>query len=598
MISMSGPFSFLLLAILAVTGLILFPFYPLDFARAYTALAEEGGLSLVGLMRSVHRGSAELFILFVTAHAIRAFILRKYGMGRWTPFAFGAALVAFALWQGVTGYILPMDIRSQALLSVFTPLIDMFFGAEGIRAFSPGNETSEGTMLILLAAHLVPPFFAVAALAGHTARLSETRVWPKNITIVALLVGLAVAYAIAPATSLTQADFSKTPGAVAFDWLQLFPAELFVSTPGPVFWSVTIALLTLLGIIPYLLTRKEKRNAVNIHEDACVGCGLCAKDCPYKAMSMAPRPHESRWPWVVTVETEKCIDCGVCVGSCGFHALDITRRSVGAIRAEAQSCAGRVVAYVCGNIAKENAGGEALAIPGVIIVSVACGGQVYPGWIDDDLRNGATGVIVAVCAPFSCSGRLGSSHTAERIGHERRPFLRKRVDRNKVGFVWIQPGDSEGLQLALAVFADELRSGGARSAVAGARLTRLNLAQAVLIAVSTALLIPAMDFLWKRTTYALEDPSTSKIVVTYDTHDQSGVKIFFDGKLALEKTYSRPGSIDPAKIAVTAQITGGAAEARIEVVEGVSAHSKSIPLPPGRIVALWKNPETGAFELR
>ena len=598
MISMSGPFSFLLLAILAVTGLILFPFYPLDIARAYDALAEEAGLSLVGLMRSMHRGSSELFIIFVAVHAVRAFILRKYGMGRWTPFAFGAALVAFALWQGVTGYIIPMDIRSQALLSVFAPLIDLFFGAEGVRAFSPGNESSEGTLLLILAAHLVPPFIAVAALAGHTARLNEARVWPKNSAIAALLAGLAVAHAVAPATSLARADFSKTPGAVAFDWLQMFPAALFAFTPTLVFWGVTTAFMALLGIVPYLLTRKEKRNSVNVHEGACVGCGLCAKDCPYKAMSMAPRPHESRWPWVVTVEAEKCIDCGVCVGSCGFHALDITRRSVGTIRAEAQSCAGRVVAYVCGNIAKEGAGGEPLAVPGVTIVSVACGGQVYPGWIDDDLRNGAAGVMVAVCASFSCSSRLGASHASARIGHERRPFLRKRVERDKVGFAWLQPGDREGLQRTLAGFAEELRAGGVKHDNDGARTTRRNLAQAALVAVFTSLLIPCMEFLWKRTAYSLEEPSLSKVVVTYDTHDQSGVKVFFDGKLALEKSYSKPASIDPAKIAVTAQIAGGAVEAQIEVAEGVSTHKKSIPLPAGRIVALWKNPETGAFELR
>lgn len=595
-ISMSGPVSFLLLTILAVTGLILFPFYPLDFKGVYDSLASHGALSLVGMMRSVHKGGAELFILFVAAHAIRAFILRKYAMGRWTPFAFGAGLVAFALWQGVTGYILPMDIRSQALLSVFTPLLRLFFGADGVRAFSPGNETSEGTLLLLLAAHLVPPFFAAAALGGHIARLNWPRVWPGNIAIVALLAGLTAGSWLAPATSLARADFSRTPGAVAFDWLLLSPAPAFASSSMLVFWSVAGALVALLGFVPYLMTRKEKRNAVNVREAACVGCGLCAKDCPYKAMSMSPRPHKSKWPWLVTVEADKCVDCGVCVGSCGFHALEITRRPVEAIRAEALS--GSVVAYVCGNIVKGGAGGGALAVPGVTIVSVACGAQVYPGWIDEDLRNGAKGVIVAVCEPFSCSGRLGSSHTAARIGHERRPFLRKRVDRGKVGFAWLQPGDHEGLALALAGFADELRAGVVKHDSQGSRMTRRSLAQAVLIAVSTALLIPAMDFLWKRTAYALEDPSVSRVTVTYDTHDQSAVKILFDGKIALEKTFPKPVSIEPVKIAVTAHITGGASEARIEVVEGGSTHQESTPLPAGRIVALWKNQETGEYDLK
>lgn len=597
MVSMSGPVSFLLLAVLAVTGLVLFPYYQADFKEAYASIAPDGGLSLASLMRGVHRGGAELFILFVTVHAIRAFILGKYERGRWAPFAFGAALVAFALWQGVTGYVLPMDTRSQSLLSALEPLSTLFFGADALRAFSPGNEASAGAMIILLATHLVPPFFAMVALAGHVARLEKPRLWPWKTAMVAMVAGLAVASALAPVTSLARADFSKMPGPVPFDWFLLFPTPALASSSVAMFWVGATAIVAMIGFVPYFLTRKEKRMAVAVMEDNCVGCGLCAKDCPYKAMSMAPRPSESKWPWVVTVETEKCIDCGICVGACGFHALDITRRPVEAIRAEARANSG-VIAYVCANIVKGGADGQALAIPGVTIVNVACGGQVYPGWIDEDLRNGATGVIVAVCAPFSCSGRLGSSHIATRIGHKRRPFLRNRVDRGKVGFAWLQPGGHAGLERALAGLAEELANGAVKHEGEGRRITRRSLAQAVLIGAFTALFIPAMDLLWKWTACSLEDPSISKIIVTYDTHDESVVKIRFDGKIALETSYPKPTSIEPAKIAVTANITGGAALAEIEVAQGAVTHRKSTPLPPGRIMALWKNPDTGMFELK
>jgi len=596
-VSMSGPVSFLLLALLAATGLILFLYYQADFKEAYASVAPDGGLSLASVMRGVHRGGAQLFILLVTVHAIRAFILGKYERGRWSPFVFGASLAAFALWQGVTGYILPMDVRSQSLLWALTPLSTLFFGAEALRAFAPGNETSPGAMIILLAAHMVPPFFAVGALAGHVARLERPRLWPGKTAIVAVVVGLAVASALAPAISLARADFSKTPGPFTFDWLLLFPMPALVSSSMAMFWGGAVALVAMVGFVPYFLTRKEKREAVAVRENDCVGCGLCAKDCPYKAMSMAPRPSESKFPWVVTVEREKCIDCGVCVGACGFHALDITRRPVEAIRAEARANSG-IVAYVCGNIVKGGADRQALAIPGVTIVSVACGGQVYPGWIDEDLRNGAAGVIVAVCDPFSCSGRLGSSHACARIGHERRPFLRKRADRGKVGFAWLKPGDHAGLTREVSSLADELRGGGVKHGGEETRMARQRLAQAVLIGVSTALLIPAMDLLWKRTAYSLEDPSISKITVTYDTHDASVVKIRFDGKTALEKSFPKPDSLEPAKIAVNAHIAGGAVTAEIEVTEGSVTHRKSTPLPPGRIMVLWKNPDTGSFDLK
>jgi NAD-dependent dihydropyrimidine dehydrogenase PreA subunit/coenzyme F420-reducing hydrogenase delta subunit len=594
-VSMSGPVSFLLLAILAVTGLMLFLYYPADFKEAYASLAPDGGASPVSLMRSVHRGGADLFILFVMVHAVRAFILRKYERGRWTPFVFGACLLAFALWQGVTGYILPMDLRAQSLLSALQPVSTFFFGAESVRAFSPGSDASAGAMIILLAAHLVPPFFAAGLLAGHIALLEGPRIWPGKITGGAILMGLATAALIVPATSLARADFSKTPGAVAFDWLLLFPAPAMASAPTLAFWGGSAAIVAIAGFVPYLLTRREKRDAVHVHENHCVGCGLCAKDCPYKAMSMTPRPHESKWPWLVTVEPERCVDCGVCVGACGFHALDVTRHPVETIRVEARVNSG-IVAYVCGNIIEDGADGQALAPPGVTVVSVACGGQIYPGWIDDDLRGGAKGVIVAVCAPFSCSGRLGSSHASARIGHERRPFLRKRVDRGKVGFAWVKPGDNEGLAQALSSLADELRAGGVKHD--GAGMTRRSLARAVLIVTLTVVSVAGLGFIWRRAPYALEYPSMSKITVTYDTHEKSSVRIFFGGALALEKSFEGSGSIEPVKVAVTARITGGAVDARVQVVEGASTHQKSTSLPPGRIVALWKNPETGALEFR
>jgi NAD-dependent dihydropyrimidine dehydrogenase PreA subunit len=596
-VSMSGPVAFLLLALLTATGLILFLYYQADFKEAYGSLAPDGGLSLVSVMRGVHRGGAELFILLATVHAIRAFILRKYERGRWLPFAFGAALAAFALWQGVTGYILPMDIRSQSLLSALEPLSTLFFGVEAIRAFSPGNEASAGAMIILLAAHLVPLFVAVGALGGHVVRLENPRIWPGKTAIMAVLAGLAVSATLAPAISLARADFSRTPGPVTFDWLLLFPTSAMASSSPAVFWGIAVALVAMVGFAPYFMTRKEKRETIAVRQNDCVGCGLCAKDCPYKAMSMAPRPSESKFPWVVTLETEKCIDCGVCVGACGFHALDITRRPVEAIRAEARTNNG-IVAYVCGNIVKEGADGQAFAIPGVTIVSVACGGQIYPGWIDEDLRNGATGVIVAACAPFSCSGRLGSSHASARIGHERRPFLRKRADRGKVGFAWLQPGDHAGLAKEVSSLAGQLRAGGIKHDGEKTRMTRQSLAQAVLIGVFTALLVPAMDLLWKRTAYSLENPSMSKIIVTYDTHDESVVKIRFDGKTALEKSFPKPGSIEPAKIAVSAHIAGGAVTAEIEVTEGPVKLHKSTSLPAGRIMAFRKNIETGSFELK
>ncbi len=51
-----------------------------------------------------------------------------------------------------------------------------------------------------------------------------------------------------------------------------------------------------------------------ILEDKCVGCTLCAKNCPVDAISgNRKEPH--------IIDQEKCIKCGLCYNSCNFNAI-------------------------------------------------------------------------------------------------------------------------------------------------------------------------------------------------------------------------------------------------------------------------------------
>ena len=51
-----------------------------------------------------------------------------------------------------------------------------------------------------------------------------------------------------------------------------------------------------------------------ISADACKSCGICAKQCPVKAIS-----GEKKVPYVI--DQEKCIKCGVCMEKCPFKAI-------------------------------------------------------------------------------------------------------------------------------------------------------------------------------------------------------------------------------------------------------------------------------------
>lgn len=53
----------------------------------------------------------------------------------------------------------------------------------------------------------------------------------------------------------------------------------------------------------------------NILEDKCIGCTLCAKNCPVSAISgELKKPH--------TIDQDKCIKCGVCMEKCKFKAIE------------------------------------------------------------------------------------------------------------------------------------------------------------------------------------------------------------------------------------------------------------------------------------
>ena len=52
--------------------------------------------------------------------------------------------------------------------------------------------------------------------------------------------------------------------------------------------------------------------AVSVLNEKCVGCGLCAKACPFDAIKIEARK---------AVITDKCTSCGACVESCKFGAI-------------------------------------------------------------------------------------------------------------------------------------------------------------------------------------------------------------------------------------------------------------------------------------
>ena len=52
--------------------------------------------------------------------------------------------------------------------------------------------------------------------------------------------------------------------------------------------------------------------AYQIQADKCVGCGICAGECPIEAISEGT-PY--------SIDPEKCVDCGACASTCPNEAI-------------------------------------------------------------------------------------------------------------------------------------------------------------------------------------------------------------------------------------------------------------------------------------
>jgi menaquinol-cytochrome c reductase cytochrome b subunit len=94
----------------AVTGVILAMYYKPSPEEAYHSIQHiTNDLTLGWLVRGMHRWGASVFIILLFLHMGRVFLFGAYKYPRELNWLIGVILLATALFEGLTGYLLPWD---------------------------------------------------------------------------------------------------------------------------------------------------------------------------------------------------------------------------------------------------------------------------------------------------------------------------------------------------------------------------------------------------------------------------------------------------------------------------------------------------------
>ncbi len=472
-----GGLGFLFFYIMFFSGIYLFFYYEPTVSGSYDRLEflTREQWYLGGVMRSLHRYAADGMVLVMALHILREWVLGRFHGPRWFSWTTGVPVLMLTYFCGIVGFWLVWDQLGQFIAVRTSEWLDWLpiFASPMARNFLTNADVTDLFFRLLIIMHIGLPLLLFIFLLLHIKRISRARILPSRALTLGTLGALLFLALIQPVASQARADLGTAPGILHPDWFYMFPYALMrIWSMGGV-WLAFAAALVLLLALPWLVrTRPQPVAAVNL--DYCSGCGLCAEDCPYEAIEMRERSdghplflEEAR------VIDGNCVSCGICTGACpssnpfrrtmidGLHrarilksGIEMPHHSIEQLRQQVEAAfgskerKGRILLVGCEHAAAP----EAISAADVACVRVPCIGMLPPAFLAHALHRGAAGVLLSACRRGDCYHRLGDRWCRLRIHNERRPILRRTVDRSRIAFCWGSPQDSDLLRNTLASF--------------------------------------------------------------------------------------------------------------------------------------------------
>ncbi len=464
--------------VVLVSGIYVFAFFDTSVTGAYASVEAltHGQWYLGGVMRSLHRYASDAAIVTIGAHIAKEFVMGRYRGVRWFSWFSGVPLLWLVYPLGITGYWLVWDMLAQYLAIASSELLDVLpiFSDPMARNFLTNESVSDRFFTLMAFLHLLGlPVFLLFGVWFHLLRISRPVVNPPLGLAAGSLAALTVLSLVWPAVSQAPADLGVVPTGLGFDWFYLIVYPLLDYGSTLLVWAVLLGSSLLLSLLPWLPPKRPPPAVVSLPN--CNGCGRCVADCPYNAVSLAPRTDGLAYEAEAVVRADLCTACGMCAGACPtstplrrqtelMPGIDLPGLPMRALREHTLAAAARlsgdarVLAYGC----QSGADLAALRAAGVEPVALTCIAQLPPAFLDWVItRRHADGVLLVGCCAHDCHYRFGVEWVEERLAGVRDPYLRKRVPPERIQRLWLGPASVAELKREVRAFRARLQALGA-----------------------------------------------------------------------------------------------------------------------------------------
>jgi len=251
-----GPLGIFFLCLVVVSGIYLYVQIDTSVQGVYRSIVDlsRDPRSLGGLMHSLHRYSADAFLLLTTLHLLREFLLGRFRHFYRFAWLTGVPLLAFVMISGIGGFWLKWDQLGQFSAQATAEWLDALglFATATARNFLVDSAVADRMFSLFVFVHIGVPLLLVFGLWFHLQRIVRAEIWPPRALALGSGATLLVLALLMPVGSEVAADLSRVPMTLRFDWFFLWPNALLYTASAVGLWVLTAASFLFLLLLPFL----------------------------------------------------------------------------------------------------------------------------------------------------------------------------------------------------------------------------------------------------------------------------------------------------------------------------------------------------------